>query len=484
MNAPHTMPRAPRGESVPASARSDREFLPAALSILETPPSPVRIALIWAIALLVVFAIGWSYFGRIDIVAVAQGKIQPTGRVKTVQPVEPGRVAAIRVENGRSVRAGQTLVELDGTEARAEETAARDALADISAEALRRRAALAAAEARAFDGAPGVAWPDDIPEDARRRQARVLRADLTQLATTARAIDAQIRQKEAEVERLTETIAAQQALVATLRERVAMRTQLNERNAAPRAAVIDALETLQTQETALSHQKGQLGEARSAIAVLHVERARGLDAFIAETAQKLAEAERQIEEQRQRLAKARVRVGHMTIESPIDGVVIGLSVTTVGQVVAASEEIMRIVPDGAGIEIECYVQNKDAGFVKVGQTAVVKIESFPFTRYGSVEGRVTRVSHDAIPEPDAQTIEGAPSRSTRSSYFAGAQRVQNLVFPVSLQLDRAAIRIGDADAPLTPGMAVTVEIRTGARRILEYVFSPLVETASKALKER
>lgn len=471
-------------EKGPKPARADQEFLPAALSILETPPSPVRIALIWAIALLVVFVLGWGYFGRIDIVAVAQGKIQPTGRVKTVQPAESGKVVAIHVENGRAVKAGETLVELDPAEARAEETAARDALAGYQAETLRRRAGIAAAERRKADEEPSIVWPEETPEETRGRQLRVLRGDLAQLGAVTRSIGAQIRQKEAEIQRLTDTVAAQEKLIATLRERVTMRTQLNRRDASPRAMVIDALESLQAQEMALANQKGQQAEARASIAVLNVERDKAFDTFVADYAQKLAEAERQVEEQRQRLAKARARVGRMTIASPIDGVVLGLSLTTVGQVVNASEEIMRIVPEGAGLEIECYVQNKDAGFVRIGQQAVVKIESFPFTRYGTVGAHVLRISDDAIPEPDAQTIEGSPTRPARSSYFGGGQRVQNLVFPVVLRLDRRTIDIEGRDAPLSPGMAVAVEIRTGARRILEYIFSPLVETASKAMKER
>jgi hemolysin D len=145
---------------------------------------------------------------------------------------------------------------------------------------------------------------------------------------------------------------------------------------------------------------------------------------------------------------------------------------------------MRIVPDDGGLEIESYVQNKDIGFIHVDQTAVVKIESFPFIRYGSIDARVTRVAHDAIPEPDAQNLEGNPAKTPKSSYFAGAQRTQNLVFPVTLKADRQVMNVDGLDVPLSPGMAVTVEIKTGKRRILEYLFSPLVETASRAMKER
>jgi hemolysin D len=145
---------------------------------------------------------------------------------------------------------------------------------------------------------------------------------------------------------------------------------------------------------------------------------------------------------------------------------------------------MRIVPEGATLEIEAYLANKDVGFVKPGQKAVVKIESFPFTRYGTLEATVGRVASDAIPEPEAQQAEGDEARRQKEKTFGGGQRTQNLVFPVTLKPARTKMNIDGQTIPLTPGMAVSVEIATGNRRILEYIFSPLVETASQAMKER
>ena len=465
-------------------ARSDQEFLPAALAILETPPSPVRIGLLWAICLLMAFTLVWSYFGHVDILAVAQGKIQPAGRVKTIQPLETGRVVALHVENGQHVAAGEVLVELDAAEAVADETASTSAFAAYKAERLRRRAALEAVEGPEFGVAPKIDWPADIAPAIREREARVLRGDLGQLRVSAQSFDAQIAQKQDEERRLEHTVAAEKILIDTLQQRVAMRRALLARGSTPKAAVIDALETLQNQQTQLAMQQGQLIEARAAQEVLAKDRRKAIDGFIAENGQKLAEAERQIDDLEQKSVKAHAKTGHMTLTSPIAGTVQGLSVTTKNQVLTSSEELMRIVPDDAGLEMECYIENKDVGFVKLGQPAIVKVEAFPFTRFGTLDAKVTRVARDAIPEPDAQTTEGNPAKAQKSSYFAGAQRVQNLVFPVTLKADRATMDVGGVEVPLSPGMAVTVEIKTGKRRILEYVFSPLVETASRAMRER
>ncbi len=128
--------------------------------------------------------------------------------------------------------------------------------------------------------------------------------------------------------------------------------------------------------------------------------------------------------------------------------------------------------------------NRDIGFVSVGQEAVVKVESFPFTRYGSIKARVVRIAKDAIPSPDASAIEGDPTRASNASGFAGGERTQNLVFAVVLEPEASAISVDGVDQPLTSGMAATVELKTGARRLIEYIFSPLVEVTSRAMRER
>ena len=191
---------------------SDKEFLPAALEILETPPSPVHMGFMLTICAFVVVALLWSFFGRIDIVAVAQGKIQPAGRIKVVQPLETGKIIKIFVENGAAVKAGDLLIELEPSEARAEEAASAAAFASFEAEALRRRAALAAAEAGDYGAAPIINWPANIPGLYRSREERVLKGDFAQLAASANSLTAQLAQKQAESKRLEQTIAAQESI--------------------------------------------------------------------------------------------------------------------------------------------------------------------------------------------------------------------------------------------------------------------------------
>ena len=472
------------------SIRRDREFLPAALEILETPPSPIHVALLITICALAASALAWTYVGRIDVIAVAQGKIQPTGRVKVVQPLETGRVRAIWAENGQKVAAGDVLVELDPTEALAEEAGLRVGLAAYRAEVVRRRGAIQAAQAgtgtqATFEPSPLLVFAPETNASIRLREERVLAGDLGQLKAVLLSLTAQVYQKETECGRLRDTIAAQRELIATLKERVTMRAILVEKNAGTKAGLIDATETMQYQQGALATQLGQLAEAEAALQVLAREMKKSRDTFVAENAQKLADAERQVDDVEHRLAKATAHTEHMTLRAPLSGTIQASSVTTVGQVVVPGEDLMRVVPEGSMLEIEAYLQNKDIGFVRPGQEAMIKIESFPFTRYGTLSGTVLRVASDAIPEPDAQQAEGNPAKSAKiGGLTGGAQRTQNLVFPIVIRPGVDSIQADGALVPLSPGMAASVEIKTGRRRIMDYLFSPLAEVASEALHER
>jgi hemolysin D len=469
----------------PAKARrSDQQFLPGALEILETPPAPLAITMILVIGLFFLTAVVWAYFGHIDIIAVAQGKIQPTGGVKTIQSLEAGRILINQTENGQHVHAGDLLIALDQREAQAERGAVAADLEAFQAEVLRRGVAMKLARSGVSEPVPAIDWPADVPAVIRSREERVLEADLSQLGSQVSSLAAQRAQKRAERARLVGTIEVQKELVATLQERVTMRTTLLGQNAGSKASVIDATETFEYHKATLAQETGQIAEADASLEVIDRDIEKAFRTFIADNAQKLDEAERQVASLTERLARADARLNQLVLKSPIDGTVQSSIVTTAGQVVTLGEELMRVVPDDAVLEIESYLPNKDIGFVKVGQRAVVKLESFPFTRYGTIEAVVTHVAHDAIPEPDASQSEQDPTRARQSTLRAGADRVQNLVFAVTLKPVKSAIDVDGVLVPFSPGMEVTSEIRTGSRRILDYVFSPLVQVGSEAMRER
>jgi hemolysin D len=280
----------PAPKSVQLTA-ADREFLPASLEILVTPPSPIARALLLTICGLFFFALAWSYFGRIDIYAVAPGKIQPIGGSKVVQPLEPGIITAIYVENGSHVNAGDLLLALDPTETAADREAQARDLEAASAEASRRKVAIAAAHTETLEPLP-IEFPTNISDPVRRREEGVLAADLAQLRSSIANFKAQLAEKLATKQRLTTTIAAREKLIALARERVAMRQRLDDMGSGARAQTIESLEQLETQVTTDTGDRGQLIETDAAMRSLERKGEEAITQFIADQSQKLAEVER------------------------------------------------------------------------------------------------------------------------------------------------------------------------------------------------
>jgi hemolysin D len=470
----------------PRLTATDREFLPAAIEILVTPPSPVARSLLLAICTLFVSALAWSYFGWIDIHAVAQGKIQPSGRSKVVQPLEAGRVVGINVENGSRVNAGDLLLELDRTETSADREAQARDLGAARAEAARRKAAITAALTETFAPQP-IKFTDDIEQSIRQREANVMIADLAQLRSSVMSLKAQLAEKLATKERLISTISARQKLIALAKERVSMREQIETRGSGSRALTIEALQQLENYVTTDAGDRGQLLETDAAVYSLTRKMEETVSQFIADQTQKLAEIERKRDRTEQELIKAQSKTDRTQLKSPIDGTVQQLSITTVGQVVTSGQSLLTVVPLEGPIEVEAMIANKDIGFVEPGQPAIVKIEAFPFTRYGAVDATVSKVSRDAVDERDATNLSDAATVTKPQPGASTAQqqsRTQNLVFPATLQLAQRSLLIDGKEVPLTPGMAVTVEIKTGSRRAIDFVLSPLREVTVQAGRER
>src|SRR5215831_14269791 len=487
-NASPSLPK-PTREVLPSRpgqmSRKDREFLAAAIEILETPPSPVAIGMIFSICALFLLALAWSYFGMVDIYAIAPGKIQPSGRSKVVQPLEPGKVAAAFVENGSYVQAGDVLIELDPTETAADEAGLRRDFEATVAEALRRRTAI---EAARFDHQiRPIEFPSGVSPSVRKRELDVLAADLAQLRANLESYKAQAAQSRATIRRLTESVTAREKVIALTRERADMRELVDKRGAGSRAQVIDALERHETEVTSQIGEQGQLRESSAVLETIEKKMGETVAQFIADQSQKLAEAERKRDRVSEDLIKAHSKQERTRLRAPVAGYVQQLAVTTIGQVVTSGQALMVIVPPDAELEVEALIMNKDIGFVRVGQQAVLKVEAFPFTRYGTIDGTVRKISADAVDLRNAPNLSESSVIATFRPQSGGLNSGQNgpeLAFPATIALARGSISIGDQNIKLSPGMTVTVEIKTGTRRIVSYLLSPLNELVSQAAHER
>jgi hemolysin D len=462
----------------------DREFLLASMELVETPPSPILVAGLWMICAAVAVGLIWSYFGRLDIHAIAQGRIQPSGRSKVVQPLEPGKVAAIRVENGSHVKAGDVLLELDPTESNAERETQLADLESARAEAARRKVAIDVAVLKTSGSSlPAIPFEAGISSALQQRERRVLAADIAQFQSTQASLVAQYAEHVATRDKLKASIDARERVITLAKERVDMRTTLSSRGSLSRAMVIEVLSQYESLITTNVAEQGQQAETEAQLQTIERKMEEGQSQFVSDQTQKLTEAERKADHLAQDLVKATAKHERATLKAPIAGTVQQLTVTTVGQVVNSGQSLMTIVPSEGPIEIEAMIQNQDIGFVKLGQDAIVKIEAFPFTRYGTITGKIVKVTRDAVDEREAQGLDPA-ARPTGAQSVTAQSKMQNLVFPAVVRIEQRTIDVDGEAISLSPGMSVTVEVLTGSRRALDYVLSPLREVASTTARER
>jgi hemolysin D len=513
--APPTAPRPPRGPTanLPAPtgvAGRDREFLPAALEILETPTPPAPVALMMTICAFVLATLVWSFFGRLDVHAVAPGKIEVLGHAKVIQPLDPGRVSAIHVEEGALVKAGDLLLEFDPAEALADEATATDDMNASLAEVARRKFAIdrvrailppqeSAADAPTPDGRlvqlmaiaaasdRAIRFDESIPDSIRMRERSVLSAELTQLSDGLADLDHQMTQKRATRQRLNMSIAFQVGLIQTMTQHVSTRQQAIDLQVGTKINLYDAKEQLQKSQSSLASDQGQLIEVDAALKELQGQKTKALSQFIADNENKASEAARKTDDARQRRAKAEAKLARTRLYAPIDGVAQQLAVTTIGQVVTTGQQLMLITPRGGRLQVEALVANLDIGFVRLGQDAAIKVDAFPFTRFGVLHGTVVSIASEAVDEQAAKrvmanAISGANPAGGQPSGAPGQPGV--FVFPVRIELGETAIRAGDALIEVSPGMTVTAEIRTENRRVIDYFLSPLRKLASESLKEQ
>lgn len=471
----------------PRVSGADLEFLPAALEILETPPAPKRVAVMLTICAFTALALAWSFIGKLDVHATAWGKIEASGRSKLIQPLEPGKIAAIEVTDGAQVKAGDLLVKLEDAEAKADAEAARESLDAARAEAQRRRAAVEAAEVMGRGEKPSAVpmFDADMPDRLRRRELAVFDADIALLADSLTNNARQVDQRDATLKKLDSSIEQQNIAIANAKDRVGVRESSIRLNVGTKINLFDAREALQRAETQIASDRGQIIETRAAIDELASQRAKLISQFIADNETKLAEAQRKAQDYAQQAAKADAKLARTRLLAPIDGVVLQMGVTTIGQVVTTGQQLMTIAPVDGALQVEVFVSNLDIGFVHVGQRAEVKVDAFPFTRFGVAPATVSRIAADAIDEQEAKrrlaNVAAAP-QGTAGSTSPGQQ--QSFVFPVTLTLDKRTIDVYGRPVALVPGMTVTAEIKTDQRRVIDYLLSPIAKMSAEAMRER
>ncbi len=436
----------------------EAEFLPAALALQETPVHPAPRIVMGLILLFATLAVVWAGFGKIDIVASAQGKLIPDDRSKIIQPMETAAVRAIHVRDGQTVQAGDLLIELDATETEADATRIGEDLLAAQLECVRAEALL---EAVATPGKPPVIAQAGVDAPRLAAEQRLLAGEIDAYTTQLDRIDADIEQRVAELHTTEESVAKLAQTAPIAHARAQDYKELLAQNFVSRHGYLEKEQVRIEQEQDLATQRAKLVEIKAAISSARRQRA----ALVAETRRSALDRQHQAEQKVADLSQERVKVASrdqlMRLTAPVAGMVQQLAVHTVGGVVTPAQPLMVIVPGENSLEVEAFIENKDIGFVHGGQMAEVKIETFPYTKYGTLRGTVTQVSSDAIQDEK-----------------------RGLVYVARVKLVRTSLNVDGKAVNLTPGMAVTVEIKTGKRRVIEYFLSPLIQYSDESLKER
>jgi hemolysin D len=446
-----------RETDAPVRLAHELAFLPANLELTESPPHP---APVWTARLLVGAALAIAIiaaFGRLDIVAVAPGQLIPNASIKVIQPAVTGVVRRILVQNGERVLAGQLLLELDPTQATADADKAKTNKVDAQLTIARAQALLSAQKDNSH---PEVA-PIAGATVARQADTQSLaEGSYRELRHKVSSLKAELQKREAELDTTREEIAK-------LRETAPLaRLQADDYKELAKGRFVASHDYLDKEKTAieqtheLAAQESRAGELKAGIE----EQRRDIESTVAtfqrEQWEILNKADQDAAQNQDEETKANAREGLTQLRSPVAGVVQQLNVHTVGGVVTSAQSLMEIVPDDT-LEVEARVSNKDIGFVNAGQSAIVKVATFPYTRFGYLTGTVIKVSNDAT-----------------------SDKKLGLMFLARIRIPSNRFQVDNKWVNLTPGMEVSAEIKTGTQKVWQYFLSPLIETGRESLRER
>ena len=456
--------------------REELAFLPAALEIVETPPSPTGRAIGATLVALFVLALAWASLSRVDIVASATGRVIPTGHSKVIQPFETGVVRAIHVSDGQNVNAGDVLIELDPTMVEGEVNHLRSDLLSAQLDIARLRAALT------YTDDPLAAFnpPENANPSLVAQQRQFLLAQVAEHRSKIAALDGQRAQKEAELATIKTTVEKLNAVIPTIEERVNIRKTLNEYGS--KLQYFEVLQQLTESQQERLVQISHLKEAQAAIAAILETRSQTVGEYRRTQFGELSEAERKAAGLSADLSKAEQRSKLQQLTAPVSGMVQQLAVHTIGGVVTPAEALMVIVPRDSQIEVEAMVSNHDIGFVHIGDEVEIKVDTFDFTRYGLLQGRVRSISSDAITRDS--TSDKSNEKSAGAPNTTSEPKGQELSYAARISLDRPQLQVEDKMVKLSPGMAVTAEIKTGSRRVISYLLSPILRYNQESLRER
>lgn len=435
----------------------EAEFLPAVLEVTETPPSPVGRTVLWTVMALLVVGLLWAFFGEVDEVAVATGKVIPVGQIKTIQTEGKGIIKAILVKEGQAVKRGDVLLELDQTASAADLARFKKEVAHYTLEVERLLAEQT-----------GAIYSPDQVKDAepkeREFQLQYYQTRMNEYRYRVSSSQSMLSQAKAALVSAQAMLERNEQQLTVAREREDRLEQLIKENAVSYFVYLEYRAKRMEWEQSVISQRAEVARQEAAVAQAESQLASTEAQWSSDIAAKLVEARKQLNAYSEELKKADEKNRYTTIVSPVDGRVNQLSVHTLGGIVTEAQPLMTIVPNDVTMEVEAWAENKDIGFIALGQTAEIKLETFNFQKYGTIEADVVDISPDAVEETKGN------EKSTK--------------FRVLLRPRSEGIFVNEKQVELMPGMTASAEIKIRTKRVIEFFLDPFRKYKSESLRER
>ncbi len=446
--------------------RTDLDFAPAIERAQHEAPSPLPRAVLYLTLALFMIMLVWAIFGRLDIIAVAQGKLIPGSYVKIVQPAEPGVLRDILVIDGQPVKAGEVLLRMDTQVSDAERITVDTDLSLRQMQLRRIEAELA--------GVPFAARAGDRPD--------LVGPVAAQSAANRRAHESQLDSEQATLAKATQDLQGalemQSRLTQTVpiyRETEAAHQNLAKDGFVSKLALLEKTRERIEKEQELKAQTYQVSSLRASIEQSRKKLAQITSAYRQQLQNERAQANGERLRLEQESGKQAYRRGLLELKAPQDGIVKDLATHTPGTVVSPGTILLTLVPADDPVKAEVWVTNEDSGWVEVDQLVKIKVAAFPFNKFGMVKGRVETVSADAAELPDARDRD----RKDVREHVMPPSGFRTLV-----RLERPYLERDGKQYKLSAGMQVSAEVHLGSRTVMEYLLSPVQKTAHEAGRER
>jgi hemolysin D len=429
-------------------------FRPDAVAIEEAPVPLSAHAALYVLAALLVIAILWSIFGSVDRIVVAPGKIATRTPMLVMQPFTTSRILQIGVQAGDHVRKGQVMVRFDPAFAQADVASLQHKVESLTAQTTRLDAELA--------DKPFAARAGDSAE--RFTQAQIYDHDMSDY-------EAELKQRDSRLQQVDSQVRVDEASLPGLRSQLDMahrmvdiQQRLRAQQAAAELDVMRAQSNEIDSDLKLRNTIGEMAKLGAQRTETVHERQAFLDKWRSDHNRELVQARQDLAEAAETLSKAHRMKDLTEIVAPVDSIVLEVADRSIGSVLREAETLITLVPDGAVLYVEANVPSRDVGYVKVGDVVRVKLESYPFQRFGTVNGKLDVISPDSVPlkQDDAQS---------------------QLVYRVQVRITDSLHDLASRGIHVRPGLVASAEIKSGRRSVASYVLNPILRTTDESLRE-